>query len=93
MTFEWDKAKAAANIRKHGVSFESAADFEFDTAIEFIDDDVPYDEERHRAFGFIGTKLHVMIYTERGSTIRVISLRRATIQEKRTYEQAVEAGW
>lgn len=93
MTFEWNEAKAVANLKKHGVSFESAAAFEFDTAIEFIDDDVSYGEERHRAFGFIGAKLHVLIYTARRSTIRVISLRRATVQEKRTYETAIEEGW
>jgi hypothetical protein len=91
--FEWDEAKAATNVRKHGVSFEDAVNFEFDTAIECIDDEASHDEERHRAFGFIGMKLHVMIYALRGSAIRVIPLRRATIQEKRAYEKAIEDGW
>jgi uncharacterized DUF497 family protein len=91
--FEWNDAKAIANLRKHGVSFESAYDFEFETAIEALDTDLPFGEVRHRAYGFIGRKLHVLVYTERATAIRVISLRRATNRERRDYEETIESGW
>lgn len=93
MTFDWDEAKAAANFRKHGVAFADAHRFEFDTAFVGIDDDIAYGEERVKAYGFIGPALHVMVYVERGAVLRVVSLRRATRQEKRAYEGYIEKGW
>ena len=93
MKLEWDDAKAASNLRKHGIGFDSARRFEFDTAIVEIDAHVAYGEERLRAYGFVGTRLHVMVYVERGDAIRVISLRRATQNEKRAYENYVDQGW
>ena len=89
MKLEWDEAKARANLRKHGVSFDEAARFEFDTALIGIDDDLPYGEERLKAYGFIGRRLHVMIFVERVNMIRVISLRMASSVEKRTYEDEI----
>jgi uncharacterized protein len=93
MPFEWDDAKAAANLRKHGVAFAEANRFEFDTALIGIDADMAYGEERFKAYGFIGARLHVMVYVERGAMMRVISLRRATAHEKRAYEKYIEQGW
>lgn len=86
---EWDEAKAATNLRKHGVRFDAAMSFEFDAALIGIDDDLPYGEERLKAYGFIGTKLHVMIYVERGEAMRVISLRVASSLEKRVHEDEI----
>ncbi len=93
MKLEWDDAKAASNLRKHGVGFEDARRFEFDTALVAIDDDVAYGEERFKAYGFIGARLHVIVYAERGDASRVISLRRATRNEKRIYEDHITQGW
>ena len=64
MKLEWDEAKAASNLRKHKVAFSDAARFEFDTALVGIDDDLAYGEERIKAYGLIGPRLHTMIYAE-----------------------------
>ena len=93
MQFEWDDAKAVANLRKHGVAFEESRRFEFRTAVVVIDDDIAYGEERLKAYGFVGDWLHVMIYVERADVLRVISLRKASRQEIRTYEEYLTQGW
>jgi uncharacterized DUF497 family protein len=88
MKFEWDSEKAAANLAKHGVSFDLAEGFEFGTAYEYEDRDAE-GEQRFVAIGLIGDRVYVMVYTERGETIRVISLRRADKQEVRKYVQTL----
>jgi uncharacterized DUF497 family protein len=93
MKLEWDATKAATNLRKHGVRFGAAVSFEFDTALVEIDADASYGEERLKACGFIGSKLYVLVYVERDQALRVISLRRATQHEKRTYEDDINQGW
>lgn len=81
---EYDEAKSAANLRKHGLSF---ADFErFDTVPTIIvDDRRDYGEERLWAVGRINGLGHVLTFTQRGPTIRLISLRRARDKEMRRY--------
>ncbi len=86
MQYEWDENKRAANLARHNVDFVAVVDFEWDTAFEAIDDRFNYAEERWIALGFIGKRLHVMVYTCRAETIRIISLRRANKREKKYYE-------
>lgn len=93
MNLEWDPKKAKENLRKHRVAFATAARFEFDTAFIGIDDDIAYGEERLKAYGFIGDWLHVMIYVERGDTLRIISLRKASRKEIDVYEEYFVKGW
>ncbi|MEP7452496.1 BrnT family toxin [Phyllobacterium sp. SB3] len=83
--FEWDEEKAKRNLRKHGVAFEILDQFEFDTAIEWIDDSYDYGEERIIAVGILGSKLCTLVYTFRGTTIRIISLRKASKKEVDKY--------
>lgn len=74
------------NRAKHRVDFTEAERFDFETCIEFDVTEMAQDgEERVMAIGFIGVHLHVLIYTERGETMRLISLRRATPEETRLY--------
>ena len=86
MEFEWDDAKAAANLRDHGVSFAQAAAACGDPfAVEWIDDRHQYGEERVNLLGMCeGVILHVT-YTERGQRIRIISGRRAERHEQDHY--------
>ena len=86
MEFEWDDAKAAANLRDHGVSFAQAAAACRDPfAVEWIDDRKDYGEERINLLGMCeGVILHVT-YTERGERIRIISARRAERHEQDDY--------
>jgi uncharacterized DUF497 family protein len=85
--YEWDPAKAAANLAKHGVAFDEVRNFDWDSAIERVDDREDYDELRMVALGFIGVRLHVLIFTPRRDSVRVISLRRANAREMRVYNE------
>lgn len=88
MKFEWDRAKADANLRKHGVSFEAAArSFEDELSATFPDPGHSRGEIRLITYGLgIDGKLLVISHTERGSTIRIISARVATNKERKRYE-------
>ena len=85
--YEWDPDKAEANLAKHGVAFEAAEGFEWDSALAIYDEDHSADEDRYRAYGFIGVRLYVMAYTHRGAAIRIIGLRNATKMEVKYYGQ------
>ena len=87
--FEWDSAKATANIKKHGVSFEEAQSaFYEEFAIQFFDDDHSSDEERFLLLGMsTGSRLLLVAHCERaaGHVIRIISARKATKRESAFY--------
>lgn len=87
MDFEFDPAKAAGNLRTHGVSFSDAEGVFMDPlAMHRIDPDAE-GEERFVATGRGSTShILVVVYTLRGESIRLISVRRATPAENRTYE-------
>jgi len=89
MRFEWDSAKAARNLRKHGVSFEEAVSVFYDPlAATGADPDHSEDEERFVTFGISSAgRLLVVSHTERGAAIRIISARGATQSERRIYEE------
>lgn len=87
--FEWDKAKAAANLKKHGVSFEEAQSVFYDEyAVQFFDDDHSSKEERFLLLGMsTGARLLLVCHCEResGNVIRIISARKATKRESSFY--------
>jgi uncharacterized DUF497 family protein len=86
--FEWDAAKAAANLAKHGVSFEQARRaFDDPFAIEFMDDREDYGEDRLILFGMVENRLLVVAHTVRGDRARIISARAAEPQERRKYHE------
>ena len=87
MRYEWDAERAATNQRDHGVSFEAARGFRWETALEAADQGGGRGVRRVIALGRVVARLHVMVYTRRGETVRVISLRRATPQEEERYER------
>ena len=89
MQFEWDPAKAAANVRRHRVSFhEAAAVLDDPLSTTFPDEAHSEDEARFVTLGVSrqGTVL-VVAHTERNDAIRIISARRATRREREFYEQ------
>ena len=89
LQFEWDPAKAASNLQKHGVSFEEAASvFSDPLASTVIDPDHSLIEERLVIFGTSdrGRVLAVM-HTEREPRVRIISAREATRRERDAYEE------
>ena len=87
--FEWDSAKATANLKKHGVSFEEARSVFYDEfAVQFFDDNHSSDEERFLLLGMsTGARLLLVCHCEReaGNTIRIISARKATKRESTFY--------
>ena len=82
--FEWDDWKAAENIAKHNVSFEQASDA-FNDPGNIEQEDPDPDEERYVRTCMSGRDILVIVYTERGNRIRIISARRATRHEQQTY--------
>jgi len=89
MIVEWDNRKAAANQRKHGVSFEeAAAALEDPLSITYRDPDHSLEESRFLTFGQSATgRILVVAHTDRGETIRLISVRPATRSERHAYEE------
>ena len=89
--FEWDRTKAAFNRRKHGVSFEEAQTVFYDEhAIEFFDPDHSGREDRFIMLG-VSFKLRLLVVChcvrEAQSVIRIISARRATRLEAKSYRR------
>jgi len=89
MRFDWDPRKAAANLRKHSVSFEDASTvFADDYSLTGADPDRSVGEERFITFGMSQSgRLLVVSHTEQGDTIRIFSARRATRSERKLYEE------
>jgi uncharacterized DUF497 family protein len=89
--FEWDRAKAALNTRKHGVSFEEAQTVFYDEhAIEFFDPDHSEQEDRFLMLGMsFRLRLLVVCYCvrEAESVMRIISARKATRREAEHYRR------
>lgn len=87
--FEWDPVKAEENLRKHGVSFpEAASAFADELSLTEMDEAHSEAEERYVLTGIsVRQRLVVVVHTERGQSIRIISARLATPREKRAYEQ------
>ena len=89
LIFEWDPSKAKKNIKIHGVSFDEASTAFKDTLSLTIYDPLHSDEEDR--FIVIGNscknRLLIIVHTERGIKIRIISARKATKKERKQYEE------
>ena len=88
MRYDFDPQKLAVNVAKHGVWFELAQGFEWDTALLKVDDRRRYGETRFEAIGYIGLRLYVMVFTLRETAVRLISLRKANTREIKRYAKA-----
>lgn len=85
MNYEFDPAKDDSNRDKHGLSLVDADGFEWETAVVREDARKPYAETRFQATGYIGDRLHVMVFCLRADSVRVISLRKANKREEMSY--------
>jgi uncharacterized protein len=90
--FEWDPSKAAANLKKHGVSFDDAATvFSDPLAMTFPDPDYSALELREITIGHtVKEELVFVSHSEREGSIRIISARLATRLEQKQYEEGIE---
>ena len=84
--FEWDQAKAANNLTKHGITFEYATRLFVAPGFRSVDASRPEDRERRRkAIGILDGRLFVAVYVERAGAYRIVSARRANVMEKRLW--------
>ena len=90
LNFQWDENKARTNLAKHGVSFAEAATVFGDALSLTIPD--PAHSQREDRFIILGMshkgKLLVVVHTERGDSIRLISARRASRKERKSHEES-----
>ena len=91
LTFEWDATKAKSNLAKHQVGFEAAATVFGDPRSVTIPD--PAHSLAEDRFIILGRshdgKMLVVVHTERGDNIRIISARPASRRERKYYEEAI----
>jgi len=85
MEYEWDEVKRLVNLRKHGIDFIDALSV-FDGDILTVEDNrYGYGEQRFITFGLLQGRVIVVVHTEREGCTRIISARKATKYEQRTY--------
>ena len=84
MKIEFDPHKSTKNVKERGLPFERAADLDWDSAIIVPDDRNDYGEERLLAFARMQGRLHVVCFSIRDDTFRIISFRKANKREEKT---------
>lgn len=89
MRFEWDEAKRRSNLRDHGIDFTVVEKILAGTTISFVDDRFDYGEMRLQTFGLLNDKVVAITHTETDDVMRVISIRKATKHEEKTYFRKV----
>lgn len=91
MIYEWNASKAAANLRKHSVSFEDASTVFLDPlAMTFPDPDHSANEQREITIGHtMRQRLVFVSHSEQGGRVRIISARLATRSERKQYEETI----
>ena len=87
MDFEFDPAKDDIKLEKHGVSLADAEGFEWESAVVRQDSREQYAEPRFEAKGYIGDRLHVIVFCLRADAVHVISLRKANPREVKSYAE------
>ena len=90
--FEWDPVKAASNLQKHGVSFAEGATVFFDPlSVTIVDPTHSVGEQRFVITGLSYQQRHlVVVHSDRGDRIRIISARLATSSERHNYESGIK---
>lgn len=89
MEFEWDEEKRLANVRKHGVDFLDMPGIFKNPMLEQIDEREDYGEERTIALGMTAGAVYRVVFTLRGSRIRIISAMKASRNEQEIYHRSI----
>lgn len=87
MEISYDTEKSASNEAKHGVPFSLAAKIDWSDVLCFPDTRHDYGELREIGYALIEQRLYCVVFTQRGDTMHVISLRKANNREKRGYAE------
>ena len=85
MKFIWDEKKRKINLQKHGLDFIDAEKVLSGATFTFEDDRFPYYEQRFLSIGILKSAVVVIAFAEHNSEVRIISMRKATKNEKRIY--------
>jgi len=85
MEYEWDEAKRLTNLSKHGIDFTDVPSVFDSNTVTVEDDRYDYGEQRFVTFGLLQGRVVAVVHTEQEDYIRIISARRATKYEQRTY--------
>ena len=88
MGITYDPAKDAVNIAKHDVTLTLASQFEWESAIVWLDKRREYGEPRQCGIGYIGLRLYFVVFVDRPEGRRIISLRKANPREVNRYAHA-----
>ena len=90
MGFQWDKKKAANNLRKHGVDFADAVGIFEDVYALTLREEIHSSESRYVSIGldFMG-RVVTVVYTFRDDDYRIISARQSTKKEREEYERGI----
>ncbi|TXT39957.1 MAG: hypothetical protein FD135_1773 [Comamonadaceae bacterium] len=91
MKIEFDPAKDASNVQKHGVSLALAAELEWDTLLAAPDQRRNYGELRMQGYAVLGDRLYCVVFADRAAVRRIISLRKANDREKIRYANQFNA--
>ena len=89
MEFDWDEEKRQSNVRKHGIDFRDAAEIFEGVTVMVEDDRFDYGERRFISIGLVQDWVIVVAHMEEAGIIRLISARRATKNEARTYFERI----
>ncbi len=92
MNFDWDPQKNEENISNHNLDFADAHEIFDGPMLEKLDSREDYGEDRYVSIGFLRNIVVVVVYTERGETIRLISLRKALKYERTEFERYLTDG-
>ncbi len=85
MEFQWNEAKRLLNLQRHGIDFVGIEQaFEGET-VTILDDRFDYGEERFITFGLLDGRVVAIAHTESSKVIRIISVRKATMDEEGSY--------
>lgn len=90
ITYEWNEQKNVLNFQKHGLNFQDADIVFLGQTISFVDDRQNYGEERYITLGQLNNRVIVIVHTQRGFNIRIISMRKANEREKKIYYQQLK---
>lgn len=88
--FEWEEAKRATNIAKHGIDFLDVPEIFDGPMLVGPDFRKDYGESRKIGFGFMRRRLRAVVFTERGKVIRILSARKANSREEARYQEAIQ---
>ena len=89
MRIAWNETKRRTNLRKHGLDFADAQGVFNGITFTMEDRRFDYDEQRFITLGMLRDVVVVIAHTESGSTIRIISMRKATRNEEIVYFETI----